>query len=159
MDGKQSNFALDHVFRYHGGVRVTPCENRVSPIVKKTVTQKKEAAWALAAGGSGFWSAETLGIVEWYAGDPSYPLPLFKATLKRRPYILELYLLILYWSRFSSCQLRGWEVGFRISIGGGCEDHHGILSCNGFFPVVKLEHQNAAFWGSKKRPTTRDGPR
>lgn len=41
---------------------------------------KKNAAWALAAGGSGFSSAETLRIAEWYDGDPSYPLPLFKAN-------------------------------------------------------------------------------
>ena len=97
-------FCLGSCVQISCGVRVTPCENRVT-IVKKN--QKKDAVWALAAGGSGFWSAETLRIVEWYDGDPSYPLPLFKATLKRRPYILELYLLILYWSRFSSCQLGG----------------------------------------------------
>lgn len=137
------------------GVRVTPCENRVT-IVKKT--QKKDAAWALAAGGSGFWSAETLRIAEWYDGDPSYPLPLFKANpvrqevFKIRPYILKnctYRLLILYWSRFSSWQLRGWEVGFRISMVMDVM-MHGILSCNGSFPVVKLEHQPQLFGAPKK---------
>lgn len=120
--------------------------------------QKKDAAWALAAGGSGFWSAETLRIAEWYDGDPSYPLPLFKANpvrtqvFKIRPYIRKkncsYRLLILYWSRFSSWQLRGRRLdsGFPWWWMWWWWDSE----LQWVFSSGKVWAPTAAFWGSKK---------